>query len=336
MAWGIFAVVFYLLGLPAVLRLVAFGQEKLIIARAQEKMARRKRLAGTVKIPDPWWPYWMNRLTFTFRDKRPLSLPSKKKDAPAKGLPRNIIFFILWGVGLLMSASLFIFQGWHNIALFSWGVFFIAAIFGIASPHALLKERQKIVDKMFQIAKSDMRLPEGATASSTVQVTEWEEYIKPKKAVINFDISYKEEMREGFMRQFNQVFGRETAWVPDDNGERPGWNFDEGIVYLTSVPPLPTMAKWDARYIDNPNIAWSFFPIALGTEHGVELENPETGEIEHVIGFDVSGAQRDLANEKGFAMSSKIATTPMCLVAGSTGGGKSLSVDTPIKVLRKS
>lgn len=335
MAWGIFSTLFYLLGLPLLLRLVCFGQEKLIIAKAQERASKRRRSDPVPKIPSRWWDAWMEKITFTIKDKRPLSFPKKSKDAPAKGPRRNIILFILYGIGLIVSAIPFITQGFHNTIFISWFIFLVAIIFAFFSAQKLVNERKRIAEKMFQIVQTSLKPIEGATVGNSVQVTDWVEYIKPNKVTLMFDISFSDSGVEPFLKQFNQVFGKETAWVTDDSDEGPGWDFEEGVAKLRAVPPLPTMAPWKEHYVLDPAIAWSFFPIALGVENGVELKNPETGEIENVLGFDLSGEQQKFGKKAGVRVSQNIVTSPMVLVGGGTGGGKSVSADTPIKVLKK-
>ena len=64
--------------------------------------------------------------------------------------------------------------------------------------------------------------------------------------------------------------------------------------------------------------------------------NPETGEIENVLGFDLSGEQGKVAKKAGYKMSPKITTSPMVFIGGGTGGGKSLTTDTIVSVFGKS
>ena len=91
---------------------------------------------------------------------------------------------------------------------------------------------------------------------------------------------------------------------------------------------------WDEHYIINENIAWSFFPLGLGVEGGVLLENPETGEMEHVLGLDLNGNQVKLAKKKGLTIGNELVRSPQTLVGGQTGGGKALSLDTEILILQ--
>jgi hypothetical protein len=208
-------------------------------------------------------------------------------------------------------------------------------IYGYKSADKLMKIREAVYTRMFSVART--KLGQNGeyekNPQSVIRVTEWRDFIKPQKVEFDIPDSFGEEGAEGFMKQFNQLFGRETAWVPSDSEETPGWDFDKGVLTIGAVPPLPREAPWDEHYVLADGVAWSFFPIGLGVEHGLELPNPKTGEIENVLGFDLSGEQGGIAKKFGLNMSQSITTSPMALIAGGTGGGKALSVDTMIRVL---
>ena len=84
----------------------------------------------------------------------------------------------------------------------------------------------------------------------------------------------------------------------------------------------------------DPHVPWSFFPMGLGVRDGLILENPETGEDEHVIGYDIFGTGLAMADAGEITMSpNQGKASPMAVIAGVTGSGKALPVDTPVLVL---
>lgn len=170
---------------------------------------------------------------------------------------------------------------------------------------------------MFEIAQSKMGLSSefSENPQQAIRVLEWADPLKPNKVQFDVPTTFGQEGEEGFLRQFNQVFGNETAWVPFDDAENgvPGWNYEEGTATFRAVPPLPTMAPWDEHYVIGEGVAWSFFPIALGVENGVALPNPQTGEVENVLGFDLSGEQTKIGKKAGLTVGPEITTSPMCL-----------------------
>src|SRR5699024_4451231 len=107
--------------------------------------------------------------------------------------------------------------------------------------------------------------------------------------------------------------------------------YENNVVHMYSVPPIPQKAPWSERYVLDPGISWSFLPIGLTAENGDEMKNTETGKNEYVIVFDVEGEQAKYSKEEEYAMGSEIVTSTMVLIAGGTGSGKALSSETPVK-----
>lgn len=336
----IVAILLYGIGLPIIFRLIGVAHKKIRVDRAAAKMP--KNSAATKNLPKPIWNKWKKHIGFTFKDTRSFSIGKKQFG----GMTNKIMFFTLYGIGFILTIVGFAIS---NGTLIFTGImiFWISIIFAIVSPKKLLKERDKKYQSLYNIAKSHLKMPAEYEEEKEkyIKVLEWEEHVKPLKVEFFIPDDFNGDSGEAFLKQFNQKFGRETAWVAsdeevkDENGKvtdiKPGWNFEENKVTINAVPPLPRMAKWDARYVLDPAIAWSFFPIALGVENGVELTNPETGEIENVLGFDLSGLQVKEGEKHGVRVSEKITTSPMALVAGGTGGGKSVSCTTPVKTLKK-
>lgn len=330
----------YIIGMPIVYRLLPLVHKKLIIDRKAAKMKGSNRSAMK-DLPKPLWPKWSEHIGFTMKDKRNLVLKKPKKGSNEEPKVSNIqnrqLFFILWAAGLL-AVLIGSFMGSWQVMLFGFAFFFVAMHFGVNSAKTLLAARQAVYDRMFSIAK--LKLGQSAEYTdnprAVITVLEWNDYVKPQKVELQVPDSFGADGEEGFMRQFNQIFGTETTWVPADDPEThaPGWNYEEGKVTIYAVPPLPKMAPWDEHYVLDPGVAWSFFPIALGVENGLEVPNPKTGVVENVLGFDFSGVAGDVAKAAGYKMSPTITTSPMAFVGGGTGGGKSLAVDTLVEVVR--
>ena len=327
----------YLIGMPILFRLIAFLHKKLITDRKIEKLGKNK--SALKKMPTPIWNTWKERLKLSFKDKRTVGKkqPKAGEEPNNGGLKHNQILFGIWALGLVITVIAG-FTGKLILIPIGFTIFFISMGFGIFSSKSVLEARKNVLSRMFDIART--KLGQSAeyesNPSEVIRVVEWNDYIKPNKVEFDVPTAFNAEGgEEAFMKQFNQIFGQETAWVPSDNKEtgEPGWNYEKGIVTVHAVPPLPQMAPWDEHYVLADGVAWSFFPIALGVENGIELPNPETGKIENVIGFDLSGEQSKVGKKAGIKVSPTITTSPMVFVGGGTGGGKSLSSDTLIEVI---
>lgn len=327
----------YLIVMPIAFWGIGFAQKKLVVEKAMMKAQKNRSMKNN--IPEPVWGKWKEHISFTMKDKSTVGL--KKKDGSAVfNMSNQKMFWLLYFGGLILTVGLSFVNPLYAIAALF--LFFAAMIFGAKAPKKLLAERKRLMVRMFEIAK--LRLGQSAeyadNPGAVIRILEWSDPITPTRVEFDVPTTFAAEGEEGFLKQFNQIFGTETSWVAlyERNEENPdksinGWDYDKGIVTIRAVPPLPTMAKWEAHYVVNENIAWSYFPIALGVENGVLLTNPETGEDENVLGFDLSGLQVDLAKEKGLKIGGEITTSPMAFVGGGTGGGKSLSVDTPVSVV---
>lgn len=302
-----------------------------------KKGANKNQIFKNAK--EPAWVRWKDRLRFTRTDKRQFVLgkPSPKKEPKTLPITRRTFYWVIRAAGLLFAiiggvSGNF---GLMGIALL---FYFGGIIYGYKSADKLMKIREAVILRIFAVARTKLgqSAEHESNPQAVIRVLEWRDFIKPQKVEIDIPDTFGEEGAEGFLKQFNQLFGRETAWVPVDSEEngvmQSGWNFDKGVLTLGAVPPLPIGAPWDEHYVLADGVAWSFFPIALGVENGLELPNPKTGETENVLGFDLSGEQAKAADKFGLKMSQAITTSPMALIAGGTGGGKSLANDTLIRV----
>lgn len=320
----------YLLGMPLTLSLISLAYTRLWIKRRLEKAALKKQVLKNP--PQRLWPRLRERVGFTLRDKRSVQLGKN-----TLSFTNQQLFFSIWGLGLVLFLAVAV-LGKFILIIPGVILFYSAVIFGFFSPRALLQERRRVLNRMFAIANSRLGAsPEyRENPAAIIDIKEWRDYVKPTRVEIQVPDTFSQEGSEGFMRQFNQVFGQQTTWVPADDPENQvyGWDFEAGKVTLYEVPPLPQRAAWQEHYITSEGISWSFFPIGLGVAQGVELTNPETGMKENVIGFDVAGLQGSVGEAAGLKVSKQIVTAPQALVAGKTGGGKALAADTPVLVLR--
>lgn len=335
----------YVVGFPLLFIGIGFADKRFkswrLNRQLMSKGANKNQLMKNA--PQPAMPRWRERLKFTRSDKRSFALKAKEGQQP-KTLPitRRMFYWLLRALGLVFAliggltgsvVTMLIFLAIAAVPYYS------SIVYGYISADSILKAREAALKKMFSIARTKLgQSPEyEAQPAQVIRVLEWRDYVKPQKVEFDIPDTFGEEGAEGFMKLFNQNFGRETAWVPSDDPDTgdPGWDFEKLTVTINAVPPLPQRAPWDEHYVLAEGVAWSFFPIALGVENGLELPNPKTGEVENVLGFDLSGEQAKVAKQFGLKMSGTITTSPMVLIAGSTGGGKALAVDTLVKVLDK-
>lgn len=327
----VFSALAYAIGMPILFSLIGFLQKKLVTDRAIKRARKRGGRIDEKEIPSPKMPVWKHHLSFTFKDKRKFSKVSLK---------RNMLFWLLWLGGLLFAIIATLTPFTLQLLLLAFSIFFSAIIYGVKQCAALLAAREIVLQKMGMIASAKLGHDKTATTnpSAICKVLEWQDEIVPIKVVFNLLPSFPDSGEQAFVQQFNEIFGPQDdgdalAYVIDDSREKkdkkgntiklPGWCRSEERVYLKSVPPLPGRAMWQSHYIEHPAVAWSFFPIGLGVENGLALPN-ENGEIEHVLGYDVSGEQGDFAKEHGVELGAEVAASPQTLIGGATGGGKSV------------
>lgn len=263
------------------------------------------------------------RLKFTIReDKR-----------STKGVSNKLIVISILLIGALVAFLAGTMQ--------SWSMLFLAIIIqliglGISSAFskAILTKREEILDRMLSLKQQRMGIigdaKKGVHLAENIKVIEWgEDYIHPAKLHMYMPTSFDSPRVSDFMTFFNQLFNTKGVWVQNLNDEQyEGFDFQAGVASLRVTPPLPGRADWHERYLFDDNIAWSFFPLALGSEGGVPITNPETGAIEHILGFDVNGEQGKLMGKRGLHAGPDMTASPQALVAGATGGGKSLAENT--------
>ena len=152
-----------------------------------------------------------------------------------------------------------------------------------------------------------------------------EEDGEPSKLVVYIPATFDPSFRNNFIDSFSDQFGRGRPFEIDmTNEDFNGWDTTKGGVVIKLEEPLPSKAPWDAWYIEHPDIQWSFFPLGLSTRGGVPLVNPKTGREERVVGISLDNEQRKYGDKKGLALGEEISSSPQSLIAGATGGGKSV------------
>jgi len=331
----------YLIVMPILFRLAAFLHKKLLIEKRAQKI-KGNNAQALKSLPKPLWPKWQELLKFALKDKRDLVLGKPKKgkggEPTSSKMTNKQAFFLFHLISLAISIVGAVVGIWWVILIGYLG-FFMTLQWAMKTAKPIIETRRKVLDRMFSIGQSKLGLSmeHKDNPQAVIEVLEWNDYVKPQKVRYQVPDNFGAEGEEGFLRQFNQLFGAETAWVPSPDMEAdpptPGWDYQSGQATFHAVPPLPTMAPWSERYVLSPGIHWAFFPLALGVENGVELMNEESGELEYVLGFDLSGEQAKEGKKNGLKVSPTITTSPMVFIGGGTGGGKSLSADTLVEVL---
>lgn len=335
MVVGIIALVLYFVVYPLLTWLASFIHYKMRIEKLMNTKNVRKKL--TPEQQQSLLKRWNEKIFFTMSDKRILTKAKDTQEAPKSGIQRRAVFFAIYGAGVAVSGAQFFIED-PRMFILSFAIYVAAMMFGVHSAKKLLAQRAKLLAKMFEIASKRLGYDAEASPKTSVRIKEWRDPITPSKVELDIPTNFAQEGEEGFIRQYNQVFGRETAWIADTDLEKgiEGWDYEKGVLSMRAVPPLPTRAAWDAKWVDHPGIAWSFFPLGLGVEDGVQLPG-DNGEVYNVVGIDFSGAQPAQGEKAGVPVSTKITKTPMALIAGGTGGGKAMSRDTLVRrVVRKS
>lgn len=264
------------------------------------------------------------RLKFTIKDPRNTPIPFR------------LIFLAIYISGLFVSAL----AGWQSSGkLFGISIIiaYVSMLFSLISANKIVVEREQVLKRMLELKGSKMRLRDREKGmipriDREFKITEWhEDLINPIKMEIYMPTDFDLLSVDGFLESFNLIFGANGQWVSDDNSG--GFDFNAGVASIRVSPKLPQIAMWHERYLDPKHIHWSYFPLALGSENGVPLVNEETGETERVLGFAVNSGQEKLSKKNGVNIGPEVVASPQILVAGGTGGGKSLECTTPIKVI---
>lgn len=246
------------------------------------------------------------------------------------------IFYTIYGLGAIATIVGFGLQSF-TITLIGALLWYTYFTFGLVNSLKPVRVINRKLDIMYGIAAASIKYESNLdhTNSKKIKVIRWSDPITPQMISFELGPNLTRNVQEPFMQAFNLYFGEESTWVPsyDQELEHKGWDFPNGILHIYSVPPLPQKAKWSTHYVNGEGISWSWFPLGLGVEGGVEQPNPETNEVENVIGIDVSGLQDGEGAKAGIRVHPSIVASPQILIAGRTGGGKAIDVNELVEVI---
>lgn len=316
--------------MPALVGLFSALHKYLLITRRARRLRKERDIK---KLPKPLWPKLTRSVSFTLKqDTRSSKI----------GIKNKTLLILLYLAGLITTVFGALSDNWTTLSI-GFSLFFVALIFTTSTSTKILKKRDKLEGKIYSVVNFKMTYTEDEKEEAggekeLVKVTEWENFLSPRRIEINIPIKFSPEMQEEFARHFNVHLQQISAdaevrtWVADKEN---GWNYADAVVTMVTVPPLPKKAMWHKGYLNPDYVAWSFFPLGISTEEGVLMPNPENPEeMQSVVGIDISGSQDDM-KAKGVFVSEKIKRSPQMLIAGSTGGGKSLAINTLVPVVKK-
>lgn len=250
------------------------------------------------------------------------------------GVPNKFMFlgiYLLGAIGVVISGI----SEAMGIVVILMLVPYIAWIFAVFTFRPIRKKRDELFERIYTLKRDRMGLIERGNKDGSYNydkeftVMSWDDtYMFPKKIMLRIPTKFDELQIEAFMTQFNLYFGAGSKWAPDRSDPTdPGWNFTEGRVTLVHTPPLPSRADWSEEFLLHDEIAWSYFPMALGSENGVKITTSD-GKEKYVLGFDLGGEQPKLAKKTGGQIGEEVVLAPQVLIAGGTGGGKALKSET--------
>lgn len=261
------------------------------------------------------------------------------KDPRNKPAPFRLLFILIYISGFIL-AIIGGFTGKWGFLLLSFIVYYLSNVFAYISANKIVKERDTVLKRMLELKGSKMRFvnkDKNATPNPATEfkVLEWgDDLVSPVKMHLYMPTDFDILEVDRFLESFNLIFGANGQWISDDTDkDYGGFDFNAGVAAIKVSAKLPQRADWHMRYLSDKDIHWSYFPLALGSENGVPIYNEEKDTTEHVLGFAVNSGQEKLSKKNGVIIGPEITSAPQILIAGGTGGGKSLHVKTPVKML---
>lgn len=256
------------------------------------------------------------RIKFTMADRRKEPVPFK------------LVFMGIYAVGLATSV-LGGFLGNWSLLLVAIMISYTAFIFSAISANKIVAERDQVLKRMLELKGSKMKFvnrEKGAIPSPATEfkILEWgDDLVSPTRMYLYMPTDFDILEVDRFLESFNLIFGSNGQWISDDTDETyGGFDFNAGVAAIKVTPPLPQMAQWHERYLNEKEVHWSFFPLALGAENGVPVYNEELDIIEHVLGFAVNGGQEKLSKKNGVVLGREVTSSPQTLIAGGTVHGR--------------
>lgn len=261
------------------------------------------------------------------------------KDPRKKPIPYRLIFILIYliGAGLAIFGGLAENWAFLGLALIAQ---YISIIFSAITAKSIISKRDAVLERMLDFKRNKMRLVNRekgvlVTPEMEIKVMEWDEdLVTPTKLHLYMPTDFDILHVEGFLESFNLIFNSNGQWIADETDEQhDGFDFNAGVAAIRVSPKLPSIANWHERYLNPKYIHWSYFPLALGSENGVPVYNEEEDRFESVLGFSVNSGQEKLSKKNEVKIGSEVVAAPMTLIAGGTGGGKSLVSTTVVKVI---
>lgn len=260
-------------------------------------------------------------------------------DTRKKPIPFKLIFIGIYLLGSVVSIVGGFLENWSLLAV-SILIAYVAFIFAIITANKIVSERDQVLKRMLELKGSKMKFVNREKGfqpnpSSEFKILEWsEDLIHPVKMYLYMPTDFDILEVDNFLESFNLIFGGNGQWISDDTDKvYGGFDFNAGVAAIRVSSPLPKMAMWHERYLNSKDVHWSYFPLGLGSENGVPVYNDELKRTEHVLGFAVNGGQEKLSKKNEVVIGKEVTSAPQILIAGGTGGGKSLYVKTPVKLI---
>ncbi len=199
-------------------------------------------------------------------------------------------FFWKWLTALTLVMLPVSFLLHPTIALWTWVVITIVWLYGIGHLRKVFAYRFAILEKMFNVAMSEMRYDGGANSKiyiyQYILVSEWKDVYYPQETQIMYSTNKFRANELGKQIAFQNAF---DSAVTDKHAWSYEWDTSNNRVICTPIPFLPT----NVSYPFPDKHPWNEFP--LGKTFGDEE-----------VAWDVS-------------------TFPHMLIAGTTGSGKSVT-----------
>lgn len=311
---------------PLILFFGRMSKEKM-----KQQMMGRKRSATALRadsMKEGFNAKLSKRIKFTMKDPR------------KKPIPYKMTFYGIYLGGAAVAGLAGFLLSW-KLMLASLVMAYISFIFSYATSDKLIRQRDETLKRMLEVKGSKMRFMQRdkgvpPSPASEFRVLEWNEDLTfPTRLHLYMPTDFDILEVDKFLESFNLVFGSNGQWISDDEDEQyGGFDFNAGVAAIRVSTPLPKRADWHERYLNEKDIHWSFFPLALGSENGVPVFNEELQKTERVLGFAVNGGQEKLSAKNGVVIGKEVTSSPQALIAGGTGGGKALSSKTSINRIK--
>lgn len=191
------------------------------------------------------------------------------------------------------------------------------------------QQQQDFVGAFLEFKKKAMGLANPRSSLYTyyyeIDNIQWDEENKPTDFEIYLPVGYDSLQYNTFLDKLSQQFGRGRPFETNNEiAGRIGYDSENRIAIITLQQPLPDLAMFDERYVLNDTVQWSYFPLGIGSRGGIPFKDPNTGEEIRLCGFDVNGAQQKFLKKKGIFVGGDLMPSPHAIMAGVTGGGKSV------------